>query len=172
MAIAGHRTTHGAPFNRLAELAVGDPIFLTTTWGEQLKYVVSQTPYPVAPSDVSVLGYFGDNRLTLTTCNPEFSAAQRLIVVAKLDEPVTPSSAKPVAPHPYQLATQPDPGWDWGELPAVAGVGLALIALGLLNRRLAKVYGRAGRWLILAPVWVAGLYLLFQVLTTFLPASV
>ena len=32
VAIAGHRTTHGAPFNRLAELAVGDPIYLTTTW--------------------------------------------------------------------------------------------------------------------------------------------
>ena len=30
-AIAGHRTTYGAPFNRLDELAVGDPILIATT---------------------------------------------------------------------------------------------------------------------------------------------
>ena len=57
VAIAGHRTTHGAPFNRLAELAVGDPIYLITTWGERLTYVVSQTPYPVLPTDTAVPGF-------------------------------------------------------------------------------------------------------------------
>ena len=30
VAIAGHRTTNGAPFNRLGQLAIGDKIFLTT----------------------------------------------------------------------------------------------------------------------------------------------
>ena len=82
VAIAGHRTTHGAPFNRLAELAPGDPIYLTDQAGQRLTYKVAFTPFPVSPSNTSVLNYFGDNRLTLTTCNPEFSARQRLIVVA------------------------------------------------------------------------------------------
>ena len=82
VAIAGHRTTHGAPFNRLAELAIGDPIYLTTSSGQQLTYIVSAVPVPVSPRDVSVLNNFGDNRVTLTTCNPEYSAVQRLIVVA------------------------------------------------------------------------------------------
>ena len=82
VAIAGHRTTHGAPFNRLAQLARGDRIYLTDLAGQRLTYVVVASPFAVSPSNVSVLNYFGDNRLTLTTCNPEFSATQRLIVVA------------------------------------------------------------------------------------------
>jgi sortase A len=172
VAIAGHRTTHGAPFNRLGQLAPGDPIYLKTTWGEVLTYTVSQAPYAVSPSDVSVLNDFGDNRLTLTTCNPEFSAAQRLVVVAGLDEPTAATAAKPVAPHAYKLVKEPDPGWAWGELWLVALVGLGLVGLGLLSPRLATVYGRVGKWMILGPIWAAGLYLLFQALTTFLPASV
>ena len=55
VAIAGHRTTHGAPFNRLAELAPGDPIYLTDLSGQRLTYIVAQTPYPVSPSNTSVL---------------------------------------------------------------------------------------------------------------------
>ena len=82
MAIAGHRTTHGAPFNRLAELAVGDPVDLTTSSGHRLTYIVSAAPVAVSPKDVTVLNDFRDDRLTLTTCNPEYSAIQRLIVVA------------------------------------------------------------------------------------------
>ena len=82
VAVAGHRTTHGAPFNRCcAELAVGDP---STSRPRR----ANVSPTPSRPSgagiagDVTVLNNFGDDRLTLTTCNPEFSAAQRLIVVA------------------------------------------------------------------------------------------
>jgi sortase A len=173
VAIAGHRTTHGAPFNRLAELAVGDPIYLTTTWGERLTYIVSQTPYPVSPSNTSVLSYAGDNRLTLTTCNPEFSAAQRLIVVAKLQQPVaaTAGAAQPPT-HPYLIASQGPAGWNWGELPLAALVALGMVALGLLNRRLALHFDPVGRWLVLVPIWAAGLYLLFQILENFLPAAV
>ena len=82
VAIAGHRTTYGAPFNRLDELKVGDKIYVQTVEGRFL-YTVSELPYPVSPYDNDVVQDYGDNRLTLTTCNPKFSAAQRLIVVAK-----------------------------------------------------------------------------------------
>ena len=96
VAIAGHRTTHGAPFNRLGQLAPatnsrpGDRIILTTLSGQRLTYVVTGTPQAVSPSDVKVLNYFGDNRITLTTCTPEFSAAQRLIVVGELQQRAEP----------------------------------------------------------------------------------
>ena len=100
VAIAGHRTTNGAPFNRLGNLVRGDRIFLTTTSGEHLTYVVSGTPQAVSPGDVAVLNYFGDNRITLTTCTPEFSAAQRLIAVGMLQE----SGASPRCP-PRHLRT-------------------------------------------------------------------
>jgi sortase A len=81
-AIAGHRTTYGAPFYRLNELASGDDIFVTTPAGK-FRYQVTDSRV-VGPSDVSVLNPTADNRLTLTTCNPRFSAAQRLVVVSKL----------------------------------------------------------------------------------------
>ena len=82
VAIAGHRTTHGAPFYNISALKPGDTIYLTDLAAQRLTYIVAFPPYPVDPSNVSVLNYFGDNRLTLTSCNPPYSAAQRLIVVA------------------------------------------------------------------------------------------
>jgi sortase A len=82
VAIAGHRTTYGAPFYRLNDLNPGDDIFVTTAAG-QFRYQVLNSMV-VKPSDVSVLAPTADNRLTLTTCNPRFSAAQRLVVVSKL----------------------------------------------------------------------------------------
>ncbi len=173
VAIAGHRTTHGAPFNRLAELAPGDPIYLTDLAGQRLTYTVALTPFPVSPSDVSVLNYFGDNRLTLTTCNPEFSARQRLIVVAGFKSGPGRSSAvsSDQGGRPYKVALQGEAGWDVSLIPVVLiEIGL-LVALGLTNRRWSSLFGRGTRWLVLAPIWTAGLFILFQSLTTFLPAA-
>jgi sortase A len=88
-AIAGHRTTYGAPFNRIDELNPGDEIFVTTVQGE-FRYVVKDTEGDgdghqiVAPSAVEVLEDKGDNRLTLTACHPKLSARQRIFVVAEL----------------------------------------------------------------------------------------
>jgi sortase A len=82
-AIAGHRTTYGAPFFRLNELSVGDPIYVTDTAGRTFVYKVSQA-FVVSPSDVAVLDPTPWAQLTLTTCNPRFSASTRLVVVARL----------------------------------------------------------------------------------------
>ena len=174
VAIAGHRTTHGAPFNRLAELAVGDPIYLTTSSGQRLTYIVSAAPVAVSPKDVTVLNDFGDDRLTLTTCNPEYSAIQRLIVVAAY---LPPGATHPEAiakgdGHPYDLAPSAASGWNTNLLPIVFLEIGALVALGLLYRRLATAFGREGRWIILVPVWLALLLALYETLTNFLPAAV
>lgn len=173
--IAGHRTTHGAPFNRLGDVVVGDKIILTTLSGANLTYVVSQAPTPVSPSDVAILNDFGDNRVTLTTCNPEFSATQRLIVVAELAQ----NGPAPVAlprgltkPIEYHVVNSATASWNWGLLPIVLLEGGLLVALGLVVRRTKGWYTRFGQWLILTPLWVAGLYLIFQSLSNFLPASI
>ena len=50
VAIAGHRTTHGAPFNRLGQLAPGDSIVVTSTSGQNLTYVVTGPPRPSRPA--------------------------------------------------------------------------------------------------------------------------
>jgi sortase A len=170
VAIAGHRTTNGAPFNRLGSLVVGDPIYLTTTTGERLTYKVTQAPIAVAPTDVAVLDNFGDNRITLTTCNPEFSATQRLIVVGELLQPNAPSVTK-TKPHAYRIASAQTASWNWSLLPYVALELGFLLLLALSNRRLAQLFGRSGRWLILSPLWIAGLYVLFQSLASFLPTA-
>ena len=170
VAIAGHRTTHGAPFNRLGQLARGDRIILTALSGEHLTYVVSQTPQAVSPNDVAVLNYFGDNRITLTTCNPEFSSTQRLIAVGELKQP-TPTVEPPAKHITYNVANSDTASWDWSLLPAVGVEVCLLLLLGLSYRRFVFWFGTTGKWIILVPLWAAGLYLLFDTLTTFLPAT-
>ena len=174
VAIAGHRTTHGAPFNRLAELSMGDPVYLTAADGERLTYIVSAVPIAVSPRDVTVLNNFGDNRLTLTTCNPEYSAVQRLIVVAAYLPPGA-SHPAPIAKgdgKAYALAPAETSGWNTSLIPWVLLELGALVALGLLYRPLSNAFGPEGRWLIMVPVWLALLLALFETLTKFLPAAV
>jgi sortase A len=169
VAIAGHRTTNGAPFNRIGQLVPGDKVLLTTLTGEHLTYVVSAAPVSVSPRDVSVLNYFGDNRITLTTCTPEFSASQRLIVVGQLKEPAgTPAPAKDVT---YHVANSANASWNWSLLPTVGIEVCLLLLLGLSYRYFGYWFEKTGRWIVLVPLWVAGLYLLFDSLTKFLPAS-
>jgi len=86
--VSGHRTTYGAPFFRLNELAKGD-IMTVVTRESVFTYQVT-TKKLVLPDDVSVLDNVRgrDGRIkptvTLTTCHPRFSAKQRLIVFGDL----------------------------------------------------------------------------------------
>ena len=80
--IAGHRTTWGAPFNRIDELDPGDEITVRTVQGTFVYRVVEQDSgkghFIVTPDRVDVLDQdFTEhpNRLTLTACHPKFSAA-------------------------------------------------------------------------------------------------
>ncbi len=83
VAIAGHRTTYGKPFNRVDELDGGDRVWLITPVGEY-EYEVSRDPWVTGPRDWSVIEPTSTPSLTLTTCHPKGSAAQRLIVRAEL----------------------------------------------------------------------------------------
>ncbi len=82
VAIAGHRTTWGRPFRYLSELKVGDPIVITTDRASLLYRVTSSIV--VSPNNVSVLGATPFPSLTLTTCNPPYSAVTRLVIHAHL----------------------------------------------------------------------------------------
>ncbi len=93
-AIAGHRTTYGAPFGDLDALEPGDRIIVETFQGLFNYEVLTQdTPEGpngyaiISPYDVQVLNDYGDNRLTLTACHPKYSARQRIVVQAKLVNP-------------------------------------------------------------------------------------
>jgi sortase A len=80
--IAGHRTTYGHPFYNLDGVKKGDAIVVTTLQGIFVYDTVSSQV--VDPSDSKVIANAPINELTLTTCNPRFSAATRLIVHAQL----------------------------------------------------------------------------------------
>lgn len=84
-AIAGHRTTYGAPFNRIDELVAGDEIIAETTQG-RFRYLVREHRI-VDPSEVSVLTGTGRDQLTLTACHPRYSARQRIVVIAEASPP-------------------------------------------------------------------------------------
>lgn len=87
VAIAGHRTTYGAPFYHLDQMVEGDEIHVTGRDGERHTYRVARTEI-VQPGDVWVVGSdpleTETPMLTLTTCHPRFSAAQRFVVFAEL----------------------------------------------------------------------------------------
>lgn len=85
VAIAGHRTTYGAPFRHLDRLRDGDLVTLTVAGVTHRYRVVAQRV--VDPSDTSVLDPDpvgrGTATLTLTTCDPPGRATHRLIVFAE-----------------------------------------------------------------------------------------
>ena len=84
-ALAAHRTTWGAPFARIADLHVGDPIVIESPDGwytyrfRTLEYVTPDAidvllPVPQAP------GVHANERyITLTSCSPRFSLAERIV---------------------------------------------------------------------------------------------
>ena len=120
-AIAGHRTTYGAPFFELDRVKPGDPIIVTDLNGRAWTYI-ARNQEVVGPNDVSVLDPTPFPQLTLTTCNPRFSAAQRLIVLARLQGP-----AGNVESPPTAITTSASSGADTvgSGTPANLGTGRA-----------------------------------------------
>lgn len=93
--LSGHRTTYAAPFNRIDELRRDDEIIVDAREARYTYRVISQDV--VEPDEVDILAPVPGKpdisairaMITLTTCHPEYSAAQRLIVygVLKSTEP-------------------------------------------------------------------------------------
>lgn len=187
-AIAGHRTTYAAPFYNLNELQAGDPITVQTVQGT-FHYAVTQNTI-VAPTDSAVLDSTATSELTLTTCNPRYSSAQRLVVVATLRsshltgpghagastaDGATSKSAKSTSSTSSVNATLADNGGGgditgavlWGLL---AG-GLALVVRLLWRRAPRPGRGRWGVLLVGTPVTLLVLFVFFGHVSAVLPAS-
>ncbi len=177
-AIAGHRTTFAAPFYDLNELTRGDPIFILTRQG-LFRYDVTGSEI-VSPNDNAVLDAASTPELTLTTCNPRYSASQRLVVVALLDTTVTPGKKTHTQVDPRPLTTPvkgsadvAGAGRGGGVLPAVLwGIAtlLGAFVLRILARRLPSVF----RWVSYAvgvPLLLVALFVCFEHVSLALPAS-
>lgn len=97
-ALAAHRTTFGKPFNRIAELRVGDAIVVETEAG-WYTYRFRTLEY-VEPNAVDVLLDVprkpevpaGERYITLTSCSPMYAMTERIVAYG-LFESFTPRSA-------------------------------------------------------------------------------
>ncbi len=83
VAIAGHRTTYGAPFHDVDDLRRGDRIELAMPYG-RFTYRVERTRI-VPPTATEVTDRVSYDRLVLSACHPLYSAAQRIVVFARLE---------------------------------------------------------------------------------------
>jgi sortase A len=174
-AIAGHRTTYGAPFFDLDRMKAGDDIFLTDTAGRRWDYKVDRS-FVVSPNDVSVLDPTPFAQLTLTTCNPRFSATNRLIVTARLSGQVPLAAPAPTASPAPKLVSDRTLGHGRSSAwtPTI-GYGAVVIVLWVLVR---LVINRTRRWARLASyvvgigVCLVPLWFCFENVSLLLPQNI
>lgn len=158
VAISGHRTTYGAPFFRLNELEEGDIIdFVSGRARYRYKFREQKIVDPV--SGFATVEQHGRDEVTLTTCHPRFSAAQRLIVQgdfvgASIISTPAPSGGSGEAPSTAKRPVIPQDVLVLGSIAAAS----ALAALGLSKRHQLKalyiaivVAGAAGLWVGVFP---------------------
>ena len=94
--VVGHRTTYGAPFYDIDDILPGDLVHVTEPSGRRATYRilagdsdVSPGVRIIAPDDLWVLNRDPLNQgegtyLTLISCHPRFSAAQRIVAFGEL----------------------------------------------------------------------------------------
>ena len=102
-AVAGHRTTYGAPFSELGALDPGDAIVIETA-DTYFTYRVDESTV-VLPTEVDVVLPVPESPgesptqalMTLTTCHPRYAATERLVVFSHLDAQQPKSAGLPPA---------------------------------------------------------------------------
>jgi sortase A len=92
-AIAGHRTTYGAPFRRLDDIRRGDRVTVDMPYGRFI-YRVQGTKI-VDDQELSVLNKRPYDRLVLSACHPLYSAAQRIVAFARFERKLPPRVGGP-----------------------------------------------------------------------------
>jgi len=181
-AIAGHRTTYGAPFFNIDKVKPGDLIKVTTLQGEFFYEVEAQNDtgeelgyFIVSPSQTEVLADKGYDTLTLTACHPKYSAAQRIIVTAKLTSPPAPKTD----PKPITASDQAESfeeefteslGWQPEEIQPTVIWGIITLVLGALAWFLAQKWRRWPAYAIASPFVLIALYYCFTHLEKLIPA--
>lgn len=181
VAIAGHRTTHGAPFYRVNELQQGDEIVVTTAQGA-FTYEVQFTQI-VTPTQWEVVAPTEDAQLTLTSCNPRYSSRQRIVVRAKLQGEPAPTPP-PAAPDDVEatgelaganhLVAQVYLNDDGGDPAAVRPSVLLALAAAVVWAGfwvLGRLWRRWPAYVLGTPAFLAVLFVFFTQFSRLLPAS-
>jgi LPXTG-site transpeptidase (sortase) family protein len=95
--VAGHRTTYSKPFNRLHELAPGDPVIFTTDAG---RFAYEVRGIIVVPEDwIDIAAQSFAHTATLFACHPPGSSTHRIVAKLRMldadGEPIDPERALP-----------------------------------------------------------------------------
>jgi len=185
LAIAGHRTTSGAPFGDLDKLKPGDKVTVTTNTKSNTKsftYSVTGSKI-VQPTDVSVIASTDESNafITLITCYPKYSSSKRLVVMGILDNAPDPTAATVIAQSSSGAAktTSLDNGWmhDRRAIAPTLFYAVLLIFLWTLTwlwQR--KPAWRTRRWYVIFPLaalpTLVLLYFFFENLSRLLPSNI
>jgi len=178
-AIAGHRTTYGAPFGDLDQLAIGDEINVATVQGKFKYRVTGQRA--VDPSEVTVLDPSADPAhpghqlatLTLTTCNPKYSAEQRLVIRAQLV--LATGQSLPLPPAKTRSGKTATTigglsGQSSSRVPAILWGAIAAV-IGLLWWLLFHRHPRWTNWFVGAVPFFTALFVCYVYLERLLPSN-
>jgi sortase A len=194
-AVAGHRVTHSAPFNRIDELEPGDLINVETFQGAFTYEVVPGGGVDpnatvghriITPLQTEILAQTpGQNTITLMACHPKYDLKQRIVVVGRLVQapaPDTPRVSPPDAgPLPGESTGPPaDAVLVGGDSSAVGPTLLWMVLAGLVwlaawvAARRWDSWRLWQRWAVFAaaaPIFAVPLFLAFEGINNLLPAG-
>ena len=178
VAIAGHRTTYGAPFARIDEIRGGDEIVIETKKGTY-RYVVEGAPRIVEATDVKVVRTTDKNRaiVTLLSCHPKWTSKKRIIVVGALSSSAAPEPATTFVPASSTAADQETLTAGWFHDPSAWPGVIALATLLTVVATAGVVVGRrSGRrpasWAVATMLFLPLLWLFFGQITRLLPSNI
>jgi len=126
-AVAGHRTTYGAPFFNVDDLQIGDDLIATTLNGQFTYRVTGSEIVPANRYDVVATADPSKATLTLISCHPKYTAQQRIVIYSELVSSESAPVGEPIIN--YGRPAEPDDGLGdsdiAAELPAedVSGSG-------------------------------------------------
>lgn len=174
VAIAGHRTTYGAPFGRINEIEAGDEINIATKT-VVYTYIVDGPPRIVGRYDISVIRSTDKSKahLTLVSCHPKWTSYKRIIVTATLASTTTPQAPTYFTSEGARTDTLAE-GWfhDASAWPVVIAFAWLLVAIVIVARVLVR---RSMKRLFVYPiagaVFAVTLFFFFENLTRLLPSN-
>jgi sortase A len=186
VALAGHRTTYAAPFNRLDEVEPGDEITFETVQGTFTYTVDSHETGPgeppsghfiVAPTQVEILQQDGVDRVTLVACHPKYSARQRIVVTGTLSTPAAPPTPLPDAGDgsvTVDASIDALVGGDssaWAPAILWTAAALGIWFLTWLAARRWPIWHKVPVYVVGAPIFFVVLFVAYENIARLLPAS-